>query len=322
MMKLQWDIKTCRELLKEYIPAVEKGTKIYFTGVEDLDVYNITAPFWNEGEWYIAGRVEARDSEDSEVIFFTRNGDVWEPKDDLMTFQLQDPFITKLKGELVFGGVEIHRSRDAEQKIIGWRTTLYRGRTIHDFEYAVDGPWSMKDIRLCEMADGNVGVFSRPFGVEGSVALIGFGISESFQGLSESTIISAPLFKDQFDKDEWGGANEIHLLKNGFLGVLGHIAYRDENRMLHYHAMSFVVNPWTREKSELKIIAVRSDFPDGPAKRPDLVDVIFSGGLIRQPDQRAILYVGASDAEAYHINIPDPFTAYENIVPTVAPSNE
>ncbi|MGV7115937.1 DUF1861 family protein [Paenibacillus kyungheensis] len=314
MMKLEWDIKTCRELLLEYTPAKEKATKIHFTGVDNLDVYNITAPFWNEGELYIAGRVEARNSEDSEVIFFTRNGDVWEPKEDLTPFQLQDPFITRLDNELIFGGVEIYRNQEPDHKIIGWRTLLYRGKTIRDFEYAVSGPWSMKDLRLNEMADGNIAVFSRPFGVEGAVALIGFGIFESFQNLSESNIISAPVFKDQFDKNEWGGANEIHLLKNGLLGVLGHIAYRDEQKMLHYHAMSFVVNPWTREKSAMKIIAVRSDFPEGPAKRPDLVDVIFSGGMTREANDRAILYVGASDVESYCLDIPDPFTEYEQIV--------
>jgi hypothetical protein len=75
--------------------------------------------------------------------------------------------------------------------------------------------------------------------------------------------------------------------------------------------MSFVLNPWTREKSPVQIIATRSDFPAEPAKRPDLVDVIFSGGLIRKANNRADLYVGASDAEAYYIEIADPFKAYE-----------
>jgi hypothetical protein len=46
-------------------------------------------------------------------------------------------------------------------------------------------------------------------------------------------------------------------------------------------------------------------------KRPDLEDVIFSGGLIRSDNDRAILSVGVSDAEAYRIEIPDPFKEYE-----------
>ena len=63
----------------------------------------------------------------------------------------------------------------------------------------------------------------------------------------------------------------------------------------------------------MKIIAVRSDFPEGPAKRPDLVDVIFSGGLIRKDHGLADLYVGASDKEAYCIEITDPFIEIETL---------
>lgn len=311
MMKLEWNTKTCKELLLEYQPAQVKGKKLHFAGVGDRDVYNITAPFMNEGELYIAGRVEERNSEESEIIFFTCKDDVWTPKVDLPKFQLQDPFITRISGEWILGGVELYFDSPPSRAIIGWKTVLYRGKNLHKLVHAASGPWNMKDIRLTELSDGTIGVFSRPFGIEGTRAVIGFSILASFEDLSETAIIKAPLFRDQFLKDEWGGANEIHLLQNGFLGVLGHISYTDDEGKLHYHAMSFVLNPLTREKSPVKIIATRSDFPEGPAKRPDLVDVIFSGGLVRKPNNRADLYVGASDAEAHYIEIADPFTDYE-----------
>lgn len=63
--------------------------------------------------------------------------------------------------------------------------------------------------------------------------------------------------------------------------------------------------------SPIKIIATRSNFEKGEFKRKDLIDVIFSGGLIRHKDGYAELYVGASDAEAHKIVIPDPFLQYE-----------
>ncbi|OMF30827.1 hypothetical protein BK133_16180 [Paenibacillus sp. FSL H8-0548] len=311
MMKLEWITKTCKELLLEYQPAAVKGKKLHFAGVGDRDVYNITAPFFNEGELYIAGRVEERNSEESEIVFFTCKDEVWTPKWDLPKFQLQDPFITRINGEWILGGVALYFDEEPVRSIIGWKTVLYRGRNLHELVHVASGPWNMKDIRLTELSDGSIGIFSRPFGVEGTRAVIGFSILDSFEELSETAIIKAPLFRDQFLKDEWGGANEIHLLKNGFLGVLGHISYTDEEDQLHYHAMSFVLNPKTREKSAVKIIATRSDFPEGPAKRPDLVDVIFSGGLIREPGNRAVLYVGASDTEAHYINIEDPFSEFE-----------
>ena len=61
----------------------------------------------------------------------------------------------------------------------------------------------------------------------------------------------------------------------------------------------------------MKLIATRADFPEGPAKRPDLVDVIFSGGIRRLKDSRAQFFAGVSDAEAHTITIEDPFVQYE-----------
>jgi len=313
MMKLEWQTKTCKELLSEYTPSSKKGTKLQFSGVGNRDVYNITAPFTDNGETFIAGRVEARDSEDSEVIFFTCKENIWVANHEFPDHSLQDPFIVRINGEWIFGGVQVYFDPQDSQKVTGWKTLLYRGKAILDLKLAASGPWNMKDIRLVELADGRLGVFPRPFGIEGRTALIGFTTIPSFGDLSESEIIKAPLFRDQFPNNEWGGANEIHLLKNGFLGVLGHIAYKDDEGTLHYHAMSFVLNPNTREKSQLKIIATRTDFPDGPAKRPELTDVIFSGGIVRIEDNKAVLYVGASDAEAYYLEIPDPFSEFESI---------
>ncbi|WP_172194980.1 DUF1861 family protein [Saccharibacillus qingshengii] len=321
MMKTEWTPQTCEELLRNYRPAKIQGSRLQFEGVGDKDVYNITAPFWNEGQWYIAGRVEERESEDSEIVFFKakqgKDGP-WLCDPDLPRFRLQDPFITKINNEWILGGVQLQFSEEPEPKIEGWKTVLYSGSTLHELTHIKSGPWNMKDIRLTELTDGSVGFFSRPFGVEGHIAVIGFNVIKSFEELSETIFLYAHLFRDQFVKEEWGGANEIHMLANGILGVLGHISQRDEDGRLHYHAMAFALNPWTLEKTELKIIAVRSDFPPGPAKRPDLVDVIFSGGLTREEQGRALLYVGASDTEAYRIDIPDPFLEYEKL-PVVVP---
>ena len=57
----------------------------------------------------------------------------------------------------------------------------------------------------------------------------------------------------------------------------------------------------------MKIIAMRCNFQDGPSKRPDLEDVIFSGGLVRLEGGKARLYCGVSDAEGHMITIDDPF---------------
>ena len=68
-------------------------------------------------------------------------------------------------------------------------------------------------------------------------------------------------------------------------------------------------DPDTAEIGPVRIIATRAQFPTGPAKRPDLEDVIFAGGLIRHWDGTATLFAGLSDAEAGAIRIADPMAA-------------
>lgn len=73
--------------------------------------------------------------------------------------------------------------------------------------------------------------------------------------------------------------------------------------------MAFTFDPLTRKPEAMRIIATRTDFPAGESKRPDLQNVIFSGGLVRIAGDRAWLYAGLSDAEAGRVLIADPFSA-------------
>src|ERR1700690_2050445 len=82
--------------------------KLTFAGVDGQDVYNITAPFSSANRTVIAGRGEPRDQEHSTVFFFQEEGGVWHPIPGAPTFQLQDPFVTFVSDELVFGGVRIY----------------------------------------------------------------------------------------------------------------------------------------------------------------------------------------------------------------------
>jgi hypothetical protein len=309
----QIEARTCKQLLETFYakPRLTKVEKLSFSGVGNRDVYNITAPFQYDGEKVILGRVEERDSEFSQVFFFTRDNEVWSPRVHTHTYNLQDPCTTIIKGELIIGGVEVIPASDNPNKIVSWITQFYRGFHIDALCHFTSGPDRMKDIRLIELTDGRVGVFTRPQGTRGGRGQIGFTIIDSLEELSEHTFIDAELLPNQFVPEEWGGANEAQVLKNGHVGVLGHIACFDESGNKHYYSMVFTINPATREQTPMKIIAVRTDFPRGPGKRSDLEDVIFSGGLIRSDNGRAVLSVGVSDAEAYQIEIPDPFMEYE-----------
>ncbi|MFC5404637.1 DUF1861 family protein [Cohnella soli] len=307
--------KSSVELLREFMAegSEAQGRKLTFSGVGNRDVYNICAPFLDRGEPVIAGRVEDRDKESSEVMFFVERRGEWVPRNGAPVFALQDPFFTFIAGELVFGGVEVYFDGDDPHYVTSWRTVFYRGASIDELELFAQGPLTMKDIRLIELGNGRIGMFTRPMMVEGARALIGYAEIGKLEELNEESINGATLLRLQFMPDEWGGANEAHLLEGGCIGVLGHIAWMEDNNIRHYYPMVFVFNPEDGRYTPIKLIAVRSMFPDGSAKRPDLEDVIFSGGLIRNGDGTASLYAGVSDAEAHVIDIPDPFLEYERL---------
>lgn len=306
---------SCQQLLAVYKEKKPNcfGEKLQFVGVGQRDVYNITAPFVDGTELVIAGRVEERDSEDSQVIFFVERDGKWSPKEDAPAFRLQDPFVTRIGGELIFGGVQISPHPEKEGQL-NWRTLFYRGSDLNSLHYFAAGPGGMKDLRLVELADGKIGVFTRPQGKVGGRGTIGFIKINSLAELTVENIEQARLLMNQFLPEEWGGVNEVHLLKNGLLGVLGHIACFSAGEYRHYYPMVFPFDPELEIAGPMEIIACRDDFPAGPAKNEKLADVLFSGGLCRNDDGTATLYVGVSDAEAHRITIPDPFLKYESFV--------
>lgn len=306
--------RTCDELLLEFKGKNNKdnSSRIQFElGNNDTrDIYNITAAFTWNNETLIAGRVEARDSEDSEVVFFIEKDGVFVPREGYPVFRLQDPFVAVIKGELVMGGVEIYDD-PLKPGHLAYRTIFLKGKTIETLERFAQGPERMKDIRLLELKDGRILVFTRPQGDIGGRGKIGYTIINKLEELTVENIEKATILQAQFIDEEWGGANELHLLSNGLVGVLAHIAKFDAEGNRHYYSSSFTFNVETGEYTPMGLIGIRANFAEGGAKRPDLEDVIFSGGLVRNQDGTAVLYCGVSDAEAHRKTIQDPFMEAE-----------
>lgn len=300
------------ELLLEFKNTEQgiKSSKIKFFNLESgKDVYNITAPFRDGEHMYLAGRVESRDSEESEVVFFRQSGDGWTADERLPRLKLQDPCVVRIAGELVVGGVEIFPDEE-NPDAWNYRTVFYRGDNLSDLKRFAKGPDRMKDIRLCGLEDGRILVMTRPQGEIGGRGKIGYTIIRTLEELNAECMQKAVVLEGQFLPEEWGGCNELHLLRNGKVGILGHIAKYDEAKNRHYYATAFCFDYRTGEYTPMKIIAVRDNFLDGPSKREDLRDVIFSGGLVREQGQ-AKLYCGVSDAEAQSLVIRDPFLNFE-----------
>ncbi|MCH7568790.1 MAG: DUF1861 family protein [Nanoarchaeota archaeon] len=325
-------LQSIKSLLRYYNPrTIKKTKKLKFVGVENREVYNITAPFRVKRKVYLIGRVELREHEQgTRVIFFRRlkHSHHWHVDENCPVFDLQDPFIFKFRDLNIFGGVEVIQR--ASKISLSYRTVFYKGKDIHNLKKFSHGPWGMKGIRFIslpntenkefsvpsipkskEVSGNKIGVFTRPQGKRGRRGKIGFEIIDSLQKLNSRTLSRAGIIKGVFTRGEWGGINEVHFLKNNKLGVLGHIARFSKDKKRYYYPITFMFDYETKKFSGLKIIAARSDLPHGEAKRDDLYNVIYPGGIIRNEKDIAKLYVGVGDAESYEITIEDPFSEYE-----------
>lgn len=282
--------------------------KLVFSGFPGHDVYNVTAPFeWKERS-VIAGRVERRSEELSEIVLFSETDGEWRPIEGAPTFPgLQDPCVTMMDGKVILGGVRFPVTIGEDRK--AWQMEFYREGLNGGFDKVLTGPPKMKDIRFLQLPDGRILVLTRPQGERGGRGRIGFCLVDSLIQARWETIESAPLFY-HCPEEQWVGANEAHLLTKNKIGVLGHLAEFREDGSRRYRSMVFCIDLETGQSTETEIIAERSDFPPGESKRPDLQDVIFSGGLLRLGHGRARLFAGLSDAEAGSLDLPDPFLKF------------
>lgn len=307
---------------KEAFDAV-RDTKVYesklltFHGVEGFDVYNCSIPFVWEGKTYMYGRVERRyEWARSWVRLFEKTGeDEYTLVPDDMIYQLEDPFVSVVQGQLVLGGTHVRMRSGEVETYYGY---FYRGTDIHNLYYFTTGPDYMKDIRLVDLKNGKIGVFSRPRDEEiekkyGSGAIIGFTTVNSLDELTDQVIFNATPILGIFDIGEWGGCNQPILLENGNIGVIGHQSYKQPveggDPLEVYVNTAFEFNPETFAVTHNRVIGTRSCYPDGPAKKPKLVDCTFTSGLVLREDGKADLYGGIGDVGEGRIVIDYPFTA-------------
>lgn len=287
-----------------------------FTGCDGLDVYNPCVPFFWEGKEYIAGRVERRDSERSQVRFFVREGDVWKPAENTVVLPLQDPSAAIVDGKLVLSGVNVTWPEQPGGPVF-WQTDFYVGSPFC-LEKLTSGPKQMKDIRIVQLPDGRIAVASRPQGAcmekYGCIAKVGFTVVDSLNDLTAEAIENAPYLEKLFCDDEWGGANQLTVLKNGKIGVIGHKAcrtYEADGQRLHYYGIAFAIDPDTRRITQDKMIISGDCFPAVDGKRKDLTDITFTAGIRRLGGGKARVYTGLNDTHVGSAVISDPFDCYE-----------
>lgn len=270
--------------------------------VKGKDVYNPTGTFEWRGKTLMAARVEDRSTETgSRALFFTLVEGRWKPLENNRGFAMQDPFIAKIDEQLVLGGVEV----DGENGT--YRTVFYIGQDIDKLEHLIYGPVGMKDIRLVQLQNGKIGVFTRPQGEKGGRGKIGFTVVDNLNKLNLTAMEGAELIENQFREGQWGGVNQAILLENGRIGILGHVAEFEADEGKRYSAMTFVFDPASRRSTPMCVIVTREDFPETQAKKKDLKHVVFPGGIVLKEGGLADIYVGLSDTSVGVIRLSNPW---------------
>ena len=196
---------------------------------------------------------------------------------------------------------------------VSGRVATYRGAFYRDnkrgpmhLEYFTTGPERMKDIRLVELKDGRIGVFSRPRGEDvrkkyGSESVIGFTTVKDLDELTPEVIEKAPVIEGVFGKDEWGGCNQAYLMEDGKVLVAGHLCFSGTkasnglNRGVYCNA-SFLFDPATHKATRIRIVATRMMYPEQGPKVPHLDDCVFTSGFVFNDDGTCDVYTGLCDS--------------------------
>lgn len=295
-----------------------KGEILTFSGVEGFDVYNCSQPFKVDNDWYMFGRVERRQEwMRSWVRLFTKvQKNHWKLVNNSMVYQLEDPYIAKIADDFVLGGTHVQvKQEDVLDTYYGY---FYYGKQLDNLKYFATGPRNMKDIRIVPLADGRIGVFSRPrdkklIDTHGSEALIGFTIINNLQELTAEKINQAQILPNLFADLEWGGVNQAFLLDTGKIGVIGHLSFKQEDQSV-YTIMSFVLDPLTLKIYDYQIIGTRNCYSKAPAKREFLQDCCFPSGMIYHNDNFCELYSGLGDTCEGVLSISYPFKGHGRLV--------
>lgn len=302
MTTQQFDVK---ELLAAYRRNKNgaTGSLVALDGIDGRDGYNPSAAFMDGDRLSTYVRIESRNDEFSSwSAVFHQNGDQdWWLNEGLPMLRVQDACVARIQGNLVVGGVRILART---KTFTHFQTVFWRGDSPANLTEFARGPLQMKDIRLVELEDGRIGVFTRPMGGDAGRGKVGYTEVDDLAGLTPEAMAAAELLDAQPVEEHWWGTNAIYRLGGDKLGILGHAAMFGSPHK-HYYPIALVFD--RRERRVVdgpRIIAERSAFPEFPPKRGDLADVVFPAWFDRR---QGLLYAGLSDSTVGRLPIDDPF---------------
>lgn len=281
------------------------GQILSVAGLKPTEIAYNPAVIIQDGQKIIAARVESRDSTwhdpdqyDPHIMFYQRAGDSLHllPRSPVFV-RYEDPWATWLTTsvgtrQLLFGAVWVDYS--VSPPVI--TTRIFLAPSVQELD-----PFSpvveirgMKDVRLCQLPDGRLAVFTRPQFDDMFFGRIGFIIIDDLADLT-SAVPQAALLKIDMDSSGKIGANEVLYYQNR-LQVICHVATLGSARDLHYRAFHFSLDPDSPFTGQIHLspLCCRSDFPTSLPKADYLEDVVFPGGIGSPQEQE--FYCGLSDS--------------------------
>jgi len=324
------------ELLERRQKPLTPGWLLDFGTQEGVDVYNSSVPIKYGDKRLVVVREEKRKDEfSSQNRFFSHDSDdrfcLETNISNLSKLSLrwicQDPSLAHIQRNWIITQVEVDPEsiNDASQDV-RHHSAIYAGERLDSLRLIAESPDDMKGVRLVELKDGRIGIFTRPRcpgdPARGGSGKIGFTVVESLEQINSDILAAAPLIPGLYSDDdkEWYGVNDTFLLPNGDLAVLGHIAHYEESEIEDnrgYYPIFFTFNPNSRQVNYLQILATVADFQFNglvEAKRPDLENVFYPSALWFPNDDIksscAALMGGAKDSKMAAIYIPNPLEGW------------
>ena len=309
-----------------------RGRILRLEGLGDKLGYNPSMPFTQGWHRLMYVRVESISADwfnlltdppgtyDPRSVAFREHDGEWRAGYGPAFEGMEDPFVAIVGSEVVLGGVIIDFSTarriadpieltapshfDYTKATPTVTTVFYRGRSVHELRHfaTIRG---MKDVRVAEV-DGRVVMATRPQGGPAGLGRIGLATIDSLDDVCQGVVDDAVLLDNDVADDVKMGANQLHALGDGEVGVIAHAAYRAPDGDLSYAAVAFCVDGSLRT-TPVQVIATRDDWPSGEVKRSQVADVLFPSGIERHYDGTATLIAGLSDGAIGALEIPDPF---------------
>lgn len=237
------------------------------------------------------------------IMFFKRRGDyLLHLPNTPIFYQYEDPWATWIASgdnppQLLFGAVKF----DTKKHLVS--THLFIAKSIHELNR--NNPVAiikgMRDIRITQIKNGKLAVFTRPTQGKAYPGRIGFTLINTIEEI-ETAVTKAFLLKFNLDMQTKIGANEAWTQKitnssgkiQESIHVFCHLATTDPTRQndclvydfehnpIHYSGYEFNLNPQNpfAKPLTLRKIADRRNFPENTSLSKNILykDVIFPGG--------------------------------------------